>query len=72
MIFALIEWLVLTGTSSFTGLLAVGGLLANSVVAGVFPVLLLVSSRRKGDLVPDVVINPLGHPFVVQASIYFF
>jgi hypothetical protein len=68
-IFVLIEWLILTGASSFTGLLAVGGLLANSVVAGVFPVLLLVSSRRKGDLVPDVVINPLGHPLVV-AGIY--
>ena len=69
MIFALTEWLVLTGTSSFTGVLAVGGLLANSLVSGVFPVLLLVSSRRKGDLVPKVVIKLLGHPFVV-AGIY--
>ena len=67
--FVLIEWLILKGTGSFTGLLAAGGLLANSVVAGVFPVLLLVSSRRKGDLVPNVVINPLGHPLVV-AGIY--
>ena len=71
-IFVLIEWLILTGTSSFTGLLAVGGLLANSVVAGVFPVLLLVSSRRKGDLVPDVVINPLGHPLVVTGIYLLF
>jgi hypothetical protein len=68
-IFVLTEWLVLTGTSSFTGVLAVGGLLANSLVSGVFPVLLLVSSRRKGDLVPKVVIKLLGHPFVV-AGIY--
>jgi hypothetical protein len=68
-VFVLTEWLVLTGTSSFTGVLAVGGLLANSVVSGVFPVLLLVSSRRKGDLVPNVVIKLLGHPFVV-AGIY--
>ena len=68
-VFALTEWLVLTGTSSFTGVLAVGGLLANSLVSGVFPVLLLVSSRRKGDLVPKVVIKLLGHPFVV-AGIY--
>ncbi|HKA21901.1 MAG TPA: hypothetical protein VKN18_26730 [Blastocatellia bacterium] len=70
--FVLIEWLILKGTSSFTGLLAVGGLLANSVVSGVFPVLLLVSSRRKGDLVPTVVINPLGHPLVVTGIYLLF
>lgn len=64
-VFAVTEWLIFTGTSSFTGVLAVGGLLGNSLVGGVFPVLLLVSSRRKGDLVPKVVIKLLGHPFVV-------
>jgi hypothetical protein len=69
MVFAVTEWLIFTGTSSFTGVLAVGGLLGNSLVGGVFPVLLLVSSRRKGDLVPKVVIKLLGHPFVV-ALIY--
>ena len=69
MVFAVTEWLVLTGTSSFTGILAVCGLLANSLVGGVFPVLLLVSSRRKGDLVPKVVIKLLGRP-VVLAGIY--
>ena len=72
LIFVLTEWLILTGTSSFTGLLAVGGLLANSVVAGVFPVLLLVSSRRKGDLVPKVVIKALGHPLVVSGIYLLF
>lgn len=71
-IFGLTEWLILTGSSSFTGVLSVGGLLANSVVAGVFPVLLLVSSRRKGDLVPKVVINPLGHPLVITAIYLLF
>src|SRR5215813_11634126 len=68
-VFALTEWLIFTGTSSFTGVLAVGGLLGNSLVSGIFPVLLFASSRRKGDLVPDVVIKLLGHPFVVT-SIY--
>ena len=71
-IFVLTEWLILTGTGSFTGVLAVGGLLANSVVAGVFPVLLLVSSRRKGDLVPNVVIKALGHPLVVSGIYFLF
>ena len=71
-IFVLTEWLILAGTGSFTGVLAVGGLLANSVVAGVFPVLLLVSSRRKGDLVPNVVIKALGHPLVVSGIYFLF
>ena len=69
LVFLVTEWLVLTGAGSFTGVLAVGGLLANSLVGGIFPVLLLVSSRRKGDLVPNVIIRLLGHPFVV-AGIY--
>src|SRR5215467_3808712 len=64
-VFALTEWLIFTNTSSFTGVLAVGGLLGNSIVSGVLPVLLLISSRRKGDLVPDVVIRVLGHVPVV-------
>src|SRR5262245_26145553 len=41
-VFTVTEWLIFTGTSSFTGVLAVGGLLGNSLVGGVFPVLLLV------------------------------
>jgi len=72
LIFLLTEWLVLTGASSFTGVLAVGGLLANSLVGGIFPVLLLVSSRRKGDLVPKVIIPLLGHPFVVTGIYLLF
>src|SRR5215471_11460047 len=64
-VFALTEWLIFTNTSSFTGVLAVGGLLGNSIVSGVLPVLLLISSRRKGDLVPEVVIRVLGHVPVV-------
>ena len=71
-VFALTEWLIFTGTSSFTEVLAVGGLLGNSLVSGIFPVLLLASSRRKGDLVPDVVMKRLGHATVVTVIYLLF
>ena len=40
--FLLTEWLVLTGTSSFTSLIALGGVMAAPLFSGVFPVLLLI------------------------------
>jgi len=63
LVFLLTEWLFLTGTQSFTSVLAFAGVLGNSLVGGIFPVLLLVSSRRKGELVPSVVFQILNHPF---------
>jgi hypothetical protein len=66
LVFLLAEWLVLTGAASFAGVLGFGGVVANSLTAGMFPVLLLAASRRKGDRVPGVVYRGLAHPaFVV-------
>ncbi|QFS52031.1 hypothetical protein [Nostoc sphaeroides] len=62
LVFLLTEWLFLAGTQSFTNVLAFAGVLGNSLVGGIFPVLLLVSSRRKGELIPGVVLNILNHP----------
>jgi hypothetical protein len=62
LVFALAEWLLLTGAASFAGVLGFGGVIANSLAAGVFPALLLFASRRKGDYVPGVVYRLLGHP----------
>jgi amino acid permease len=50
-IFALAEWLFFTGSESFTEPLGVGGLIVGSILAGLFPVLLLISSERKSDFV---------------------
>jgi hypothetical protein len=61
-VFALAEWLLLAGAASFAGVLGFGGVVANSLTAGVFPVLLLAAGRRKGDYVPGVVYGFLGHP----------
>ena len=63
LVFVLTEWLILAGTQSFTSVLAFAGVLGNSLVGGIFPVLLLVSSRQKGELVPGVVFQILNHPF---------
>ncbi len=62
LVFVLAQWLLLTGAASFAGVLGFGGVLANSLTAGIFPVLLLLASRRKGDYVPATVYRLLGHP----------
>src|SRR5262249_55998498 len=65
----LAEWLLLAKAASFAGVLGFGGVIINSLTAGIFPVLLLVASRRKGDYVPAVVYRLLGHP-VVAFGVY--
>jgi amino acid permease len=67
--FAVTEWMLLTGSGSFAGLLGFIGVIVVSLVGGIFPVLLLVASRRKGDYVPRVVYRALGHP-VLLAGLY--
>ncbi|KYC43094.1 hypothetical protein WA1_13410 [Scytonema hofmannii PCC 7110] len=63
LVFLLTEWLFFAGTQSFTNILAFAGVLGNSLVGGIFPILLLVSSRQKGELMPGVVFKILNHPF---------
>lgn len=71
-VFLLTEWLFLTQTQSFTRVLAFAGVLGNSLVGGIFPILLLVSSRRKGELVPEIVIDQLGHPLLLAGTYSLF
>lgn len=68
-VFLLTEWLFFTHAQSFTGVLAFAGVLGNSLVGGIFPILLLISSRRKGELVPEMVIQKLDSPWLL-VSIY--
>ena len=68
-IFILCEWLFLNQSESFAGPLGLAGVLAGSLLAGIFPVLLLLSSRKKGEFVPGVVYRVLGSP-IVAAMIY--
>ena len=72
LIFILIEWLILTGQQSFTKPLGFLGVIAVPVLAGTLPILLLVSSRRKGDLVPTLVWRWLNHPVLVFSLYLLF
>jgi amino acid permease len=63
------EWMVLTGSGSFAGVINFVGILVVALLAGVFPVILLVSSRRKGEHVPAVGVRRLGNP-VLLGGIY--
>jgi len=72
LVLLLSEWLFFTGTQSFTSVLGFAGVLGNSLVGGIFPVLLLVSSRRKGELVPDVVFQFLNHPWFITGLYSLF
>ncbi len=64
-VFLLAEWLALTGQGSFTGLLSFLGVVALSLFAGVFPALLVVAGRRKGELIPGVVYRLVGQPWLM-------
>ncbi len=66
------EWMVLTGTGSFAGILGFLGVMVHSLMSGIFPVLLLVASRRKGEVVPGVSYRALGHPIVVGGIYLLF
>jgi amino acid permease len=71
-IFLVIEWLLLTGQASFAGPLGFLGALAIPLLAGIFPMLMLAASRRKGELVPGLTFGFLGHPLVVVGVYLLF
>jgi len=63
-VFLLTEWLLLTGEESFAEPLSFLGVIVISLLGGIFPVLLLIASRRKGEIVPGVEYSFLGHPLL--------
>lgn len=68
-IFLLAEALFATGTESFTGPLGILGLLSCALVGGLFPMLMVAAARRRGDIVPGVVVRAVGHPVTVAIVI---
>jgi amino acid permease len=62
-------WLLSVGNESFSRPLGLVGALAVPLICGIFPVLLLAASRRKGDYTPARVWRWLGNP-VVLAVVY--
>lgn len=65
-------WLLATGVTSFAGVLSFAGVIGQSLLSGIYPVLLLVSSRRKSDFVLGVLYRFLGHPFVMTGIYVLF
>ena len=68
-VFLLAEWLLLTRKESFTEPLSFLGVIVISLLGGIFPVLLLIASRRKGEIVPGVEYRFLGNP-ILTTGIY--
>ncbi|WP_455284463.1 hypothetical protein, partial [[Eubacterium] cellulosolvens] len=67
--FLLTEWLVVTGVGSFSAMLGLIGVILVPLLGGIFPTLLIIVSRRKGERLPSVVYNLLGHP-LITTSVY--
>ena len=65
--FLLSGLLLAAGWDSFPLVLGVLGVLTSSIFSGFIPVLLLASSRKKGEVVPGVVLAFVGHPLVLGA-----
>jgi amino acid permease len=63
-VFAFTEWLWVMGSGSFSGVLNAAGVLIVPVLAGVFPVLLVLAGRRKGELAARGIWPLLGNPVV--------
>jgi hypothetical protein len=68
-VFVLSEWLLFAGAESFAAPLSFGGVIAVTVVGGIFPVLMLVAARRRAELVPGLVLRFLGNPLLI-AGVY--
>ena len=70
--FLISEWLSINNEGSFAGLLGFVGVMTLPLLAGVFPVLLLAATRRKGDIVPGFVLKGLGNPVVLVGTYLLF
>lgn len=68
-IFVLSELLIVTGTASFAGALGIIGALIGPMMAGAFPILMMESSRRRGDYEPALFWRWTGQP-VVAALVF--
>jgi amino acid permease len=72
LIFLAVEVLIAAGSISFTGPLSAVGTLTLPLLGGIFPMLMLVAARQKGDRVPGVVVGLVGNPVVVAVTIGVF
>jgi hypothetical protein len=71
-LFVLVEWLLLTDRASYTAAIAFVNAITGPVLSGIFPILLLAASRRKGDYVPGTIWRFLNHPLLAGTLYVFF
>ncbi|HEX2089386.1 MAG TPA: aromatic amino acid transport family protein [Actinomycetota bacterium] len=71
--FLVLEWLIATNRASFAEPLSLIGTITLPLLGGIFPMLLLAASRRRGDYVPDSALRLLGNRTVIAfvAAVFF-
>ncbi|CAN5587626.1 hypothetical protein BH23CHL8_BH23CHL8_11350 [soil metagenome] len=67
-----VEILLALGAASFTAAIAFIGVLTLPLLTGVFPMLMIVAARRRGEYVPGVVLAVAGNPVLVATVIVLF
>jgi amino acid permease len=71
--FVLVEWLIATGRASFAAPLGLVGTLTLPLLGGIFPMLLLAASRRRGEYVPQSTVGVLAGPAAIAGvAVVFF
>ncbi len=70
LLFIIVEWMLFTDRESFSWLLGIVGVLLLPLLGGIFPVLMLAASRRKGDYTLKLPFGFLGNPLVLT-FVYF-
>jgi hypothetical protein len=65
LVFSVAEVFLLQGFASYAAVLAFCGVIVVPLATGVFPVL-LVSSRRKGEIAPGANLRGFGHPLILS------
>jgi len=70
--FLLTEWMLYTGKGSFSGVLNLIGVIVVPLLGGVFPVLMLAASRRKGEHLPGKVLRFFGNPLLLMGLYLLF
>ncbi len=70
--FLFTEWSFYTGKESFSGVLSLVGIFVVPLLAGVFPVLMLISSRRKGEYAPRMNFGIVGNSYLLVCIYLLF
>jgi len=70
--FLVTEWMLYTGKGSFAGLLSFLGVVVVPLLGGMFPVLMVVSSRRKGEYKPGIEPRLFGNRIVLTGVYLLF